>query len=54
MKESEVIVTTTIMGPEQQGQCELFGDFGIFIQTVLGVLSILSLFCKNINHNLEQ
>ena len=26
------------------GECELFGDFGIIIQVILGVTSIASLF----------
>jgi hypothetical protein len=28
------------------GECELFGDFGIFIQIILGALSIGSLLCN--------
>ena len=30
----------------QESKCELFGDFGVFIQIILGVSSILSLLCK--------
>lgn len=35
------------MLPPEVGECELFGDFGIFIQTVLGALSIGSLLRKS-------
>lgn len=35
-------------------ECELFGDFGIIIQMVLGVLSIMSLLCKPIDFNTLQ
>ena len=34
--------------PAQAGECELFGDFGVFIQIILGVASILTLFCNKI------
>jgi hypothetical protein len=29
-----------------KSECELFGDFGVIIQIILGVASILSLLCK--------
>jgi hypothetical protein len=38
--------------PVQVGECELFGDFGVFIQVILGVASILTLLC-NSNHPLK-
>ena len=37
--------TTTVPGIVEMGECELFGDFGVFIQVVLGVSSIGSLLC---------
>jgi len=33
--------------PASAGECELFGDFGVFIQGVLGVASILTLLSKH-------
>ena len=40
------MVVTTPSGLVELGHCELFGDFGVFIQVVLGVASIASLFVK--------
>lgn len=34
--------------PPPEAECELFGDFGVFIQVMLGIASIASLLLKRV------
>lgn len=40
------MVLSTTSEVKMSDECELFGDFGVLIQIILGVSSIMSLFGK--------